>query len=57
MKLRKPWRFEIYNPRRSHEWQPLWEIDEDQVVEAEKMRNALNRINAPLLLRIVANFA
>jgi hypothetical protein len=52
---KKPWRFELYDPIRLYEWEPLNEIDEDEIVEAEKLRNELNRINAPLLLRIVPN--
>jgi hypothetical protein len=47
------WRFEVSNPLMSAEWQPLWEIDDDQLVASEELRDELNRINAPIQLRIV----
>ena len=49
------WRFEVNNPLRSAEWQPLWEVDEDQLVASQELRDELNRINAPVQLRIVCN--
>ena len=53
MEQPKVWRFEAYDPRNSHEWLPLFEIDEDQLVAAHELRDELNRINAPVVLRIV----
>ena len=47
------WRFEVNNPITSTEWQPLWEVDEDQLVASQELRDELNRINAPVQLRIV----
>ena len=51
----KPWRFEVYNPFASTEWRPLWGVDEDQLIACQALRDELNRINAPVLLRIVHN--
>jgi hypothetical protein len=50
---REGWHFEIYNPQRSNEWHPLFEIEADQLAAAEELRKELNKINAPILLRIV----
>jgi hypothetical protein len=47
------WRFEVNNPLKSTEWQPLWGVDEDQLVRSRELRDELNRINAPVQLRIV----
>ena len=47
------WRFEVNNPRTSTEWRPLWEVDEDQLAPSQELRDELNRINAPIQLRIV----
>jgi hypothetical protein len=49
------WRFEVNNPLTSTDWRPLWEIDEDQLVASQQLRDELNRINAPVQLRIVRN--
>jgi hypothetical protein len=49
------WRFEVNDPLRSTEWQPLWEVDEDQLVASQELRDELNRINAPVQLRIVCD--
>ena len=54
MKLQqKLWRFEAYNPRRSTEWRCLWHFDDHQLRAHEVLRNELNKINAPVLIRIV----
>jgi hypothetical protein len=53
MELQKHWRFEVNNPLRSAEWRPLWEIDENQLVASQELRDELNRINTPVQLRIV----
>jgi hypothetical protein len=47
------WRFEVNNPLTSAEWRPLWEIDGDQLVSSQELRDELNKINAPVQLRIV----
>ena len=47
------WRFEVNNPLRSTEWLPLWVVDENQLVPSQELRDELNRINAPVQLRIV----
>ena len=53
MKERKLWRLEAYDPRKSNEWKPLREIEEDQLEAAGELRDELNKINAPVVLRIV----
>jgi hypothetical protein len=53
MEQQTPWRFEVNNPLTSADWRPLWEVDEDQVVAAQELRDELNRINAPVQLRLV----
>ena len=53
MEQPKLWRLEAYDPRKSNEWQPLREIEEHQLAAAEELRDQLNKINAPVLLRIV----
>jgi hypothetical protein len=47
------WRFEVNNPLTSTEWQPLWDFDEDLLVPSQQLRDELNKINAPVQLRIV----
>jgi hypothetical protein len=49
------WRFEVNNPLTSTKWRPLWGVDEDQLVASQELRDELNRINAPVQLRIVRN--
>ena len=56
MEEHKTWRFEVYNPFTLNGWTPLWEIEECLLEAAVEMRNELNKINAPGLLRIVRNF-
>ena len=51
----KPWRLEANNPLTSCDWQPLFEFDEDKVAAFQELRDELNRINAPVQLRIVSN--
>jgi hypothetical protein len=50
------WRFEVKNPLTSTEWRPLWEIDQSQLVAYQELRDELNRINAPVQLRVVQCF-
>lgn len=52
---KKPWRLESYNPLTSDGWRPVWEIEDDQLQAAAELRMELNRINAPVVLRIVPN--
>ena len=47
------WRFEVNNPLVSPDWDPLWEVDEEQLVQSQELRDELNRLNAPVQLRIV----
>ena len=49
------WHFEVNNPLMSTEWRSLWEIDDDQLVASKELRDELNKINAPIQLRIVRN--
>ena len=53
MGYHKLWRFEVRNPLTSTEWLPLWEVDEDQLIASQELRDDLNKINAPVQLRIV----
>jgi hypothetical protein len=53
MEQQTRWRFEVNNPLMSTEWRPLWEVDEDQLVASQELRDELNRINAPVQLRVV----
>jgi hypothetical protein len=49
------WHFEVNNPLKSTEWRSLWDVAEDQLVASRELRDELNRINAPVQLRIVRN--
>jgi len=53
MEEKTSWRFEVNNPLMSTEWRVLWEVDEDQLGASLELRDDLNRINAPVQLRIV----
>jgi hypothetical protein len=53
MEQQTRWRFEVNNPHVFSEWRPLWEVDEDQLVASQELRDELNRINAPVQLRVV----
>jgi hypothetical protein len=37
----------------STEWRALWDIDDDQLAASQELREELNKINAPIQLRIV----
>jgi hypothetical protein len=52
---KKPWRLEANNPLTSPDWLPLWDFHEDELVANRELRDELNRINAPVQLRIVRN--
>ncbi len=49
------WRLEANNPLTSTDWLPLWAFDDEQLVANQQLRDELNRINAPVQLRIVRN--
>lgn len=53
MEHQPAWRFEVNNPFTSSDWMPLWSVDEDQLAASQELRDELNRINAPVQLRIV----
>jgi len=53
MNQQMQWRFEVNNPQISAEWRPLFEVDEDQLAASQELKDELNRINAPIQLRIV----
>jgi len=53
MEQQTHWRFEVNNPLTSNEWRPLWEVDEDQLAASLELRDDLNKMNAPVQLRIV----
>lgn len=53
MEQQRRWRFEVNNPLTSTEWLPLWDVDEDQFVASQELRDDLNEINGPVQLRIV----
>jgi hypothetical protein len=55
MHVPKEWRFEANNPLTSTEWVPLFQIDEEQLAASIELRNELNKINSPILVRIVHN--
>lgn len=48
-----PWRFEVNDPHRFTDWRPLWEFPDDQLVASQDLRTELNKINAPVSVRIV----
>lgn len=49
----KRWRFDLLNPKGSNRWETQWLIKEGQLAVAQKLRNELNKTNAPALVRIV----
>ena len=49
------WRLEIRNPLKSEDWRPLWSFRDDEKAAYERLRDNLNRINRPVLLRIASN--
>ena len=53
MEQQMTWHFEVNNPLMSTEWRALWEIDDDQLTASQALRDELNKINAPIQLRIV----
>lgn len=53
MEQQTQWRFEVNNPLTSSEWLPLFEVDDDQLAASHELKDELNKINAPITLRIV----
>jgi hypothetical protein len=49
----KALRVEANNPYQSTKWKFLWEFDEDERVKTQELVDDLNKINAPVQLRIV----
>jgi hypothetical protein len=45
---------EVNNPLTTIGWRPLWQFAEDDLVAYQELRDELNRINRPVLLRIVS---
>lgn len=52
----KEWRFEVCNPAKSPEWLPLFGVDEEELKASLELRDELNEINSPVMVRIVRNF-
>jgi hypothetical protein len=46
---------EANNPDETTEWKFLWAFDEDKWVQTQDLLDELNKINAPVQLRIVPN--
>jgi hypothetical protein len=53
--VNKRWRLEVNNPHTKTDWQTLWGFDADQHTVYQLLIEELNRINAPVQLRIVLN--
>ena len=53
MEQQTQWRFEVNNPLTSTEWRFLFEVGEDQLTASQELKDELNKINAPIKLRIV----
>ena len=47
------WRLEVSNPLTGAEWRVLWRFSDDEKGKYQELRDALNQINRPVLLRIV----
>jgi len=52
---KEAWRLEVNNPLTSTDWRRLWNFDEEELVANQELRDELNRVNAPVQLRIVRN--
>jgi hypothetical protein len=53
MEPQKKYRFEANDPNESATWEPLFQIGEDELVASLELRDELNKINSPVVLRIV----
>ena len=40
-------------PPKFTEWRLMWDFEDDQLVASQELREELNQINAPVLVRIV----
>lgn len=49
----KKYRFEANNPYVSTDWDPLFEIDEEELLASQQLRDELNEMNSQVVLRIV----
>ena len=49
----KRWRFEANNPKASKEWKPLFDVSEEDLPASLKLRDELNKVNSPVVLRII----
>jgi hypothetical protein len=49
----KRWRFEANNPKASKEWKPLFDVSEEELAASLQLRDELNKVNSPVVLRIV----
>lgn len=49
------WPLEVNNPHTKTDWQALWGFNDEQHAQFEELVAELNRINAPVRLRIVPN--
>jgi hypothetical protein len=49
----KQWRLEVNDPPTPTVWKRLWGFNEDQLKAFQELKDELNRINAPVQLRIV----
>jgi len=49
----KEWRFEVCNPAESPEWLPLFKVGEEELKASLELRDELNKINSPVVLRVV----
>jgi hypothetical protein len=49
----KRWRFEANNPKASKEWKPLFEVSEEERPASLRLRDELNKVNSPVVLRII----
>jgi len=55
MEQQSQWHFKVNNPTTSTDWQTLWDVADDELVASRELRDELNRLNAPIQLRIVRN--
>ena len=56
MASNQEWRFECCNPTKSAEWIFLFRVDEEQLQASLELRDELNKINSPVMLRVVRSF-
>ena len=49
----KKFRFEASNPTEPTEWEPLFEIGEDELPASLKLKDELNEMNSSVVVRII----